>query len=278
MHPLPLRKLLLGELSWKRLVRSLLFIYTCTGLYVFFRADSMIFLPQPASYQDTNDILKLPVTATEQISAIYLSNSQAAYTVLYIHGNAEDLGDVRPFLHRLHSWKFSVFAYDYRGYGTSDGHPSERNAYHDADAAYLYLTQHLNIPAQQIIVYGRSVGGGSAVELASRHPVAGLILESTFTSAFRVVIPFPMFPFDKFANLDKLPNVDCPVLIMHGQTDQTIPIQHAQALYQAAPEPKMSLWVAGLDHNLTLLDDESYQKTLTTFQRLVEKHPVARRP
>jgi len=273
MRQLPLRKLLIGELSWKRLVRSLLLIYTFFALYVFFRADSMIFLPQPASYENARDLLKLPVTPTEQISALYLPNPQAKYTLLYIHGNAEDLGDIRPLLDRLHGWGFSVFAYDYRGYGTSDGNPSERNAYRDADAAYAYLTQQLKIPPEQIIVYGRSVGGGSAVDLATRHPVSGLILESTFTSAFRVVVPFPILPFDKFSNLDKLRKVHCPVLVMHGQADQTIPIQHGQRLYEAAREPKMSLWVAEAGHNdLDRVAGERYQRTLVAFQRLVETH------
>ncbi len=273
MRQLPLRKLLIGELSWKKLVRSLLFIYTFFALYVFFRADSMIFLPQPASYENARDLLKLPVTPTEQISALYLPNPQAKYTLLYIHGNAEDLGDIRPLLDRLHGWGFSVFAYDYRGYGTSDGNPSERNAYQDADAAYAYLTQQLKIPPEQIIVYGRSVGGGSAVDLATRHPVSGLILESTFTSAFRVVVPFPILPFDKFSNLDKLRKVHCPVLVMHGQADQTIPIQHGQRLYEAAREPKMSLWVAEAGHNdLDRVAGERYQRTLIAFQRLVETH------
>lgn len=274
MRHLPLRKLLIGELSWKRLVRSVLIIYIFFALYVFFRADSMIFLPQPATYQNTKDILKIPVTDTEKISAVYLPNAQAAYTFLYIHGNAEDLGDVRPMLDRLHSWGFSVFAYDYRGYGSSEGKPSEGNAYRDADAAYRYMTQHLKIPPEQIILYGRSVGGGSATDLASQHSVAGLILESTFTSAFRVVVPFPILPFDKFSNLDKLQKVRCPILVMHGQADQTIPIQHGQTLYASASEPKMSLWVAGAGHDdFTWVAGERHQQALLSFQQLVRAHP-----
>lgn len=273
MHRLTLRKLLIGELSWKGLVRSLLFIYAFFAIYVYFRADSMIFLPQPVSYQDTKEILKVPVTQTEQISATYLPNAQATYTLLYIHGNAEDLGDVRPMLVRLHDWGFSVFAYDYRGYGTSDGQPSEANAYPDADAAYQYLTQQLKIPPEQIIVYGRSVGGGSATELASRYPVAGLILESTFTSAFRVIVPFPLLPFDKFSNLDKLRETHCPVLVMHGQADRTIPVYHGQMLYQAASEPKLALWVETAGHDdFTWVAGDRHQQALQSFQKLVETY------
>jgi len=273
MHNLPLRKLLIGELSWKRLVRSVLFIYAFFALYVFFRADSMIFLPQTISYQDTTDILKISVTDNERISATYLPNASSKFTLLYIHGNAEDLGDIRPMLERLHNWGFNVFAYDYRGYGTSDGKPNEGNAYQDADAAYKYLTQQLKIPPERIILYGRSVGGGSATELATRHSVAGLILESTFTSAFRVVVPFPLLPFDKFANLDKLGKIRCPVLVMHGQADQTIPIEHGQTLFKAASEPKMSLWVSGAGHNdFTWVAGERHQETLLSFEQLVERH------
>jgi fermentation-respiration switch protein FrsA (DUF1100 family) len=273
MRNLPLRKLLIGELSWKRLVRSLLLIYAFFALYVFFRADSMIFLPQTISYQDTTDILKISVSDNERISATYLPNARSKYTLLYIHGNAEDLGDIRPMLDRLHNWGFNVFAYDYRGYGTSDGKPNEGNAYQDADAAYKYLTQQLKIPPERIILYGRSVGGGSATELATRHSVAGLILESTFTSAFRVVVPFPLLPFDKFANLDKLGKIRCPILVMHGQADQTIPIEHGQTLFKAASEPKMSLWVAGAGHDdFTWVAGKRHQETLLSFEQLVERN------
>jgi abhydrolase domain-containing protein 17 len=251
------------DLIWKKLMQSLVFIYTFFALFIFVRSDSLIFTPEPASYQDTNDILKLSVASNENISARYLPNSQSTYTVLYIHGNAEDLGDIRPVLERLHRQGFSVFAYDYRGYGTSNGTPGEANAYQDADVAYTYLTQQLKIPADRIIIYGRSIGGGSATEIATRYPVAGLILESTFTSAFRVILPFPILPFDKFTNLDKLKQIHCPVLIMHGQADETIPIQHGRSLYEAAIEPKMSLWIAAAGHNnFADIAGDRYGKTL----------------
>jgi abhydrolase domain-containing protein 17 len=274
MNQFSLRKLLLVELSWKTLVPSLLFVYALFALYIFVRSDSMIFLPQRASYQDTKDILKIPVTSTEQISAIYLPNPRSTYTLLYIHGNAEDLGDIRPQLDLLQSYGFSVFAYDYRGYGTSNGKPSESNAYRDADTAYKYLTEKLKISPKRIIVYGRSVGGGSATELAAQYSPAGLILESTFTSAFRVVVPFPLLPFDKFTNLDKLPKVHCPILIMHGRADRTIPIEHGLALYRAAPDPKMSLWVPAAGHNdFTEIAGKRYQQALLSFQQLIDPHP-----
>ncbi|MEQ8753686.1 MAG: alpha/beta hydrolase [Coleofasciculus sp. G1-WW12-02] len=267
-----LKRRLLGEFTWKRLVRSLIFIYVFFALYVFFIADRMIFLPSPSSYPDTPDILKLTTADDIQISAVYLPNPAATYTILYIHGNAEDLGDIQPLLHHLHSLGFSVFAYDYRGYGTSQGSPSERNAYHDSDTAFTYLKEQLKVPPEQIIAYGRSVGGGSAVDLAARHPLAGLILESSFTSAFRVVLPIPILPFDKFPNLDKITQVNCPVLVIHGTADETIPLSHGKRLFAAAPEPKLSLWVDGASHNdLFWVAGEQYGETLQEFAQLVAK-------
>jgi abhydrolase domain-containing protein 17 len=267
------KKIFFGGLTPKKLVLLLLLIYVGFAIYIFFKADSMIFLPQPASYRDTKEILKLPVSSNEKISAIYLPNSQSAYTLLYIHGNAEDLGDIRSSLDRLHSWGFNVFAYDNRGYGTSDGKASEANAYQDADIAYTYLTKELKIPPNQIIVYGRSVGGGAATELATLHPIAGLVLESTFTSAFRVILPFPLLPFDKLTNLDKLAKVHRPVLIMQGQSDRTIPVQHGHILYKAALEPKMSLWIAEAGHDdFTVVAGNRYQQALFSFQELIKTH------
>lgn len=267
-----LRRLLLGEFTFKRLMRSLIFIYAFFCLYVFFVSDRMIFLPQPSSYQDTSEILKVTTPDRIQLSAVYLPNPASTYTIVYTHGNAEDLGDIQPVLQQLRDIGFSVFAYDYRGYGTSQGNPSERNAYRDIDTVYNYLTQHLGVPTQRIIAYGRSVGAGSAVDLAARKPLAGLIMESAFTTAFRVVVPIPILPFDKFRNLDKIKKVTCPVLVMHGRADEVIPFSHGQKLFAAAPEPKLSLWVDGASHNdFMWVASEQYADSLRKFAQLVEQ-------
>lgn len=266
-----LRRLLIGDFTVKRLVRSILFIYACVCLYVFFTADSKIFLPQPSSYQDTSEIVKLTSADHIQISAVYLPNRASRYAILFSHGNAEDLGDIQPVLEQLHRIGFSVLAYDYRGYGTSQGTPSEHNAYRDIDAAYNYLTQHLGIPPQQIIAYGRSVGAGPTVDLAVRKPIAGLIVESAFTSAFRVVVPFPILPFDKFRNIDKIKKVKCPVLVMHGKADEVVPFQHGQRLFAVAPEPKRYLWIDEAGHNdLMWVAGDRYTATLKEFALLIE--------
>lgn len=267
-----LRRLLLGEFTFKRMIRSLIFIYVVFCLYVFFRADPMIFLPQPSSYRDSSHIIKLMADEQIQLSAVYLPNPASTYTILYVHGNAEDLGDIQPVLQQLRDIGFSVFAYDYRGYGTSQGKPSERNAYQDIDTVYNYLTQQLGVSPQRIMAFGRSVGAGSAVDLAARKPLAGLIIESAFTTAFRVVVPIPILPFDKFRNIDKIKKVNCPVLVMHGKADDIIPFSHGQKLFAAAPEPKLTLWVDEAGHNdFMWVAGEQYADTLRKFAQLVDK-------
>lgn len=266
-----LKRLLIGDFSFKRVVRSFIFIYAFFCFYVLFTADAKIFLPQPSSYQDTKDIIKLTTFDQIQLSAVYRSNPASTYTILYAHGNAEDLGDIEPMLQKLLSLNFSVFAYDYRGYGTSQGIPSERNAYRDIETVYNYLTQQLRVPSQRIIAYGRSVGAGSAVDLAYHKPLAGLILESAFTSAFRVIVPIPILPFDKFSNLRKIKQVNCPVLVMHGKADDTIPFTHGQQLFTATKSSKLSLWIDEADHNdLVWVAGDRYAETLRQFVQLLQ--------
>ena len=270
-----LGKLLTGTSFWPRVLRSIVVAYLGFMAFAWFGADRTIFAPQAAGYRDTPQFLKIPVTATEKITAFSLLNPQATYTVLYSHGQSEDLGDSNTLkmIDRIHQSGFNVFAYDYRGHGTSDGLVSEQNAYQDVDAAYRYLTEQLRVPANKIIVYGRSLGGAMAIDLAAKRPVAGLVVESSFTTAFRVVVPFPVLPFEKFNSIAKLAKIRCPVLIMHGDVDRTIPFSHGQQLYTAALNPKKYFWVSGAGHtDLGDVAGKVYDGALQEFQKLLEKY------
>ena len=178
---------IVGRWSWTRVLRLIVLAYLSLAAYAAFLSDRSIFLPQPASYRDSDEILKIPVRDGIRISARYLPNPKADLTVLYSHGNAEDLGRAAGKLERLQQLGFAVFAYEYQGYGTSDGKASARNAIQDINAAYRYLTQELNVPPEKIIAYGFSVGGGPAVDLAAREAIGGLVVNSSFVSTFRVV-------------------------------------------------------------------------------------------
>ncbi|HEX8636825.1 MAG TPA: alpha/beta hydrolase [Pyrinomonadaceae bacterium] len=223
--------------------------YFINMLLAFSFANKLIFQPQPSSYRDHSEIIKLTTANGERISARFFQNPAAEHTILFSHGNAEDLGTAAFFLEELRKAGFAVFAYDYRGYGTSEGKPSEENAYQDAQAAYTYLTDEFKIPPEKIIAHGRSLGGAVALDLATRKKCGGLIVESSFVSAFRVVTKYPIFPFDKFQNLQKISRVKCPVLFIHGKKDSLIPFWHAEQLFNKANEPKFSLWFNDGEHN-----------------------------
>jgi fermentation-respiration switch protein FrsA (DUF1100 family) len=241
-----LLQLVWGSFPWLRVGRSLLLV----GLVVYgyllwlgwFQSERLIFLPQPASYRDGDAILKLTTSDGLQISAVYLPNPAAAYTLLYSHGNAEDLGDILPRLVHLQQAGFAVLAYDYRGYGTSEGIPSEAGAYKDIEAAYTYL----------------------------------VILESTFVTAFRVLTRIPLLPFDRFDNLSRMAKINCPLLILHGTHDRLIPFWHAETLYQAARDPKRLVPIEGAGHNNLLeVAGERYVPILHQFvAELVDPHVV----
>lgn len=237
----------------------------------------MIFQPQRAGYGDNAEILKLNSSDGARISARYLAIPNATFTILFSHGNAEDIGDVEPLMEVMRSAGFAVFSYDYQGYGTSEGKPSERHAYQDEDAAYDYLVQTLHIQPNRIIAFGRSLGGGPATDMASRRRVSGLILESSFTSAFRVMTRVRVLPFDKFDNLRKIKNVHCPVLIIHGTQDSVINPSHGRTLFAAANEPKQFLWVEGANHNdVAFAAGVQYPKSLRAFADLVQQYPLNR--
>ncbi len=267
MSPARLRRLLIPEVSLLRIVLSLAVAYAAVGAWVWLVSDRMIFLPPAPSYRDTPDVIRLTTVGGERIAAVYLPNPRATYTVLFSHGNAEDLGSVMPLLPVLRDLGFSVFAYDYRGYGLSEGRPSEQNVYADIDAAYEHLTRDLRVPPERIIPYGRSLGAGAAVDLAVRRSVGGLILESPFLTAFRVMTRIPVFPVDKFRNVDKIGRVRCPVLVMHGAADEIVPLWHGQRLFETAPGPKTFVAIPGAHHNdFMWVAGDRYAATLRDFE------------
>jgi fermentation-respiration switch protein FrsA (DUF1100 family) len=264
------RRFLAPELSVLRVVLSVVFVYAAVTAWVWIVSDRMIFLPPAPSYRDTPDVLRLPTVDGERIAAVYLPNPAATYTLLLSHGNAEDLGWVLPSLPPMRDLGFGVLAYDYRGYGLSEGRPSERHVYADIDAAYEYLTRELRVPPGRVILYGRSLGAGAAVDLAARHAVGGLILESPFLTAFRVMTRIPLFPFDKFRNVDKIGSVRCPVLVMHGEADEIVPLWHGQRLFERAPGPKVFVGIPGAHHNdFMWVAGARYAAALRDFEALL---------
>jgi fermentation-respiration switch protein FrsA (DUF1100 family) len=236
-----------------------------------FLTDRIIFQPPPPGYRDNASVLKLRTADGTNISAMYFPNPNATFTLLFSHGNAEDIGYDTPFLEAIRDAGFAIFAYDYQGYGSSEGMPTEAHVYDDSEAAYAYVTNNLHVSPSRIIAWGRSLGAAAAVDLAARHRVGGLIMESAFTSAFRVLTRYPVLPFDKFPNLAKLRSVRCPVLVMHGRRDHVISFYHGETLFAAAHGPKLCYWVDNAGHNnLARMAGSSYLEELRKLAEVVE--------
>jgi abhydrolase domain-containing protein 17 len=255
------------ESALLRVLLSLGLVYAGVAAWAWFYSDRMIFLPPPPGYRDTPEVLKVPTKDGEHIAAIYLANPDSTYTLLLSHGNGEDLGSVLPLLPGLANLGFSILAYDYRGYGLSEGSPSERHVYADIDAAYDYLTGKLAVAPDTVVAYGRSLGAGASVDLAARRPVGGVILESPFLTAFRVMTKVPLFPFDKFRNVDKIGRVRCPLMLLHGEADEIVPFWHGRELFDRAPGPKTLVAIPGAHHNdLMWVAGARYGQALRDFE------------
>ncbi len=267
-----IQRFIIGGLTFKRLMFSAIEIYLILLVFAWFFADWIIHHP-PA--RNSNPLLgEISLTTSDgiRLSAVWLPNPKATCTILFSHGNAEDLRRDLPYLQELRNAGFNVFGYDYRGYGRSEGKPSEHGLYRDIEAAYDYLVGPLRIAPARILVHGRSIGSGPSVYLVTKKPAAGLILESAFTSAFRVPIPFRLFPFDQFPNLKRLSQIYCPILFIHGTRDSIIPIRHGKKLYESYRGPKEFLWVEGADHNdLFATDPDGYLQAIRDFAQHVTK-------
>jgi fermentation-respiration switch protein FrsA (DUF1100 family) len=185
---------------------------------------------------------------------------QQAKVILYFHGNGGNLSRYVYVTERLHKAGFSVFIINYRGYGCSSGDfPQETNIYEDAATALNYLIKEQQIPSQDILAYGYSLGGAVAIDLAVKNPeLAGLVVESSFTSMLEMAsfnapswLPLNLLLTERFDSIAKIPNLEMPVLFFHGTEDEVIPTYMGKKLYEAAPEPKELVLVPEADHGNT---------------------------
>ena len=191
-------------------------------------------------------------------------------TLLYFHGNGGNLSHRGGSVAKLRKiLDTAVFMIDYPGYGKSQGTSSEAGCYESATASYDWLTQTQNRDPKQLIVYGASLGGGVAVELASRKPHGALVLVKTFTSLPDVAAgQYPWLPVrwlmhNRMPTIDRIASVGGPVFICHGDADRLIPFAHGQRLFAAAAEPKMFVRLPGQDHDESL--GEGFYVTLKSF-------------
>lgn len=174
--------------------------------------------------------------------------------VLLCHGNAGNVGDRVLHAALLCAAGLDVLLFDYRGYGRSSGRPGEAGTYRDARAARAALLARDDVDPASVVYLGESLGGGVALELALEHPPSGLVLMSTFTSVADMArdhyaaVPAAMVP-DAYPSLRRVRELRAPLLVVHGDRDDIVPLSHGQALFDAAPEPKQLHVIRGVGHN-----------------------------
>jgi len=238
---------LLGTLTLLALAAfSLLCLVSCTV------ADRLIFMPQPASYpRDAPGLIQLRTPRGEAIAAFHFKAGPGMPTVLYSHGNAEDIGQADALYQALRSRGWGILAYDYPGYGQSTGEPDERGCEQAIETAWHHLTGAEGVAPDDIIIMGRSVGSGPSVWLAARQSCRALVLVAPFTSTFAVMPPaHRVVPGDRFPNLRRIRGIATPLLVIHGENDSVIPLAHGRQLHDASPASrKHFVTFPGTDHN-----------------------------
>ena len=206
-----------------------------------------------------------------RLSAWWVPADSARGVLLFCHGNAGNISDRLDSIRIFNRLGLSVFIFDYRGYGRSSGHPSEQGTYRDAEAAWNYLAQVRKKDRQEIVAFGRSLGGSIAAWVSRVYNPRVLILESTFASlreAARDRLPGifvkPLVP-DQYRTLQYLTMVHSPVLILHSREDEIIPFRHGEALYAAANEPKELVEMHGSHNQGFLKSQPLYEVALDSF-------------
>ncbi|GAX21263.1 hypothetical protein FisN_1Lh092 [Fistulifera solaris] len=220
--------------------------------------SSLLFQPPAPTYLHPSRHFWLTNEDGSSIPAFFIERPSASVTILFSHGNAEDLGMIYDWFSDLaRVLRVNIMAYDYTGYGKASGVPSEQSCYKDIEAAYRYLVDVRHIQPEQIVLYGRSLGSGPSCYLARKtaqqgRSVGGIILQSPLLSAYRVAFDFRFTMMgDRFPNVDYAPDIATPVFIIHGTQDEVVPFWHGEELFLAVPQQWRArpFWVEGAGHN-----------------------------
>jgi len=262
-----------------------LLAYFATCIYMYEEQRYYVFQPSPV-LQTTPDRVgmqyeevHIPSGSGSERGEMYgwwiPAEQPNAPAILYLHGNDVNISGVQDIAHayRLHSMGYNLLMMDYRGYGKSTGgEPSEAKVYEDAEAAWAYLVKRVGSP-KRIFIYGHSLGGAIAIDLAVHHPeAAGLIAESTFTNMTDMgkreykYLPVEWLLNQRFESLDKVGQLKMPVLYIHGTKDKLIPYKMSEALFEKSPQPKYLTLIEGGGHgSSSILGWVEYRDAFTTF-------------
>jgi uncharacterized protein len=268
-------------MSWTILAAAVL-IYGAILVLLRVYESRLIYFPGPERTLATPPpSLGLPVQrveittedAVKLVAWVVPVEPRSSLWLLVCHGNAGNLSEFDRPVHYagLRQLGLNLLAFDYRGYGESGGTPSEAGLYRDAEAAYRYLTNQLGVPASRIVLFGHSLGSAVAVDLASRVPSAGLIVEGAFTSATErgqelyPYIPVRWIAKSRFNSVDKISRMTVPKLFLHATRDEVIPLAHGRRLYEAASPPKTFVELQGGHGDAFDVDSANYFGSIERF-------------
>lgn len=247
-------------------------VYGGMSALLYMRQTRLIFFPDEALESTPADVgvdfeevwIEIPVAdGVERVHGWWMPASGTPQgergALLYLHGNGANIGANVNHAARFHQMGLSVLLVDYRGYGMSDGaFPQEATVYQDAQASWDFLVNELGYAPEQVFIYGHSLGGAIAIDLAVRQPdAAGLIVQSSFTSILDMThrtTPFGWLPVDqlltqRFDSIAKVSQLQMPVFFMHGLEDGQVPADMSETLYAASPDPKQLWLVPDAGHN-----------------------------
>ncbi len=265
------------------------FITWCgISLYLYLSQSRLLYYPElpsrtvdatPAEVGLPFENLRLTTGDGIQLHAWYVPAVAPRGTLLFCHGNAGNIAHRLDSIRLFHSLGLNVLIFDYRGFGESEGKPSEQGTYRDVRAAWNYLHENRGIAARQIVLFGRSLGAAIVVDLASQVPSAGVILESAFTSVPDMAAHlYPWLPVRflvryRYDSAAKIGRISSPVLVIHSREDEIIPYSQGEELFAQASEPKQFLELNGGHNDGFHLSHGLYKETLRQF--LEEILPLA---
>lgn len=267
-------------------------IYTCIVLLMFLLQERLVHVPHipgrelnttPSDVELEYESVFFTTADGVKLHGWFLPAREPRMTLLFFHGNAGNISHRLASLVIFNRLNFDVLIFDYRGYGRSEGSPSEPGLYQDAMAALHYLQQQRGVALRDMVFFGRSLGGAVASWLAVRQPPRALIIEASFTSIPDLAAElYPLLPVRRLARLqystrDNLASICSPVLIIHSTGDEVVPFQHGQRLFAAAREPKRFLEIYG-DHNSGFLTSgEIYLDAIDDFRDFAQSLPYVNR-
>jgi hypothetical protein len=258
--------------------------YAVLAVALFFYQPNLLYFPDmpsreieatPADIGLGFEALTLTTRDDEQLDAWFIPADPARGVLLFCHGNAGNISHRLESIRVFHELGLSVLIFDYRGYGQSSGKPTEKGSYRDADAAWHYLVTQRGIPAEHIILFGRSLGASVAADLATRQSAAAVILESGFTSVPDLAAKFyPWLPVRwlsryQYDTRKKLADIHSPVLIVHSRDDEIISYANGERLFEAANEPKQFLELRGGHNDGFFVSGKDYIQGLDSFLEMI---------